>query len=56
MKLLQFQVMDTTGAFHTINSESPLTFEYANTLLSQMGVGHNVKKITFIGYLNFSFD
>lgn len=56
MKLLQFQVMDVTGVFHTINSESPLTFDYANTLLKEMGVNQNVKKITFIGYHNFTFD
>ena len=48
--------MDTEGVFHTINSETPMTFDYANTILKEMGCERNAKKITFIGYLNFSFD
>ena len=33
-----------------------ITFDYANTLLEEMGVNQNVKKITFIGYHNVGFD
>lgn len=56
MKTLQFQVTDTSGVMHTINSQTPLTFEYANVILKEMGIDRNVKKITYIGSFNYSFD
>lgn len=53
MKGYQFQVWDTEGVGHLINTHAPLTFEYANILLKEMGVNRNAKKITFIGYFYY---
>jgi hypothetical protein len=56
MKGYQYQVWDTEGVSHLINSQSPLTFEYAETILREMGIDRHVKKITFIGYYYFEFN
>jgi hypothetical protein len=47
--MLQFQLTLEEEKTVIINSEHPITFNYANMILREMGYSQNVKKITFLG-------